>query len=145
MAWSDNEIDKVIQILIDLRASLGSVSSGVATEVTLQSIENNTDQIETKLDGSNTSLSEISLNTLALLSFYQGVHTRTSDVVTISGNIPTGAYSISIVASNDFSGTVDGEVFEANETYSEEARLGKTLPQLNYTITAGSLTIRYLI
>lgn len=72
-----------------------------------------------------------------------GAHTITSTAPTSSAASPlvAGAKSISFIASTDFVGTINGTSFLAGASKSYTASLGKTLPAIAYTVTAGTLYI----
>jgi len=60
-----------------------------------------------------------------------------------SGNIPTaGADNVLIETDQDWVGTINGVEAPANRIYSFRHGLGKPLPNIAYTRTAGTLTYR---
>lgn len=65
-----------------------------------------------------------------------------STLATTSGSVTTGALWATFVFSPNFSGTIAGQSFSgasgASVTFPP---MGKKYPAINYTITAGSLTI----
>lgn len=75
-----------------------------------------------------------------------GAHTLTSTAPTTSAASPlaTGSSSISFVTSSDFTGTINGIAFPASSNKNVTAQLGKTLPAIAYTVTAGTLYIDVL-
>lgn len=75
-----------------------------------------------------------------------GAHVFTSSAVTSSAASPisAGAKSISFVTSADFIGTINGASYPASASKNPTAELGKTLPAVAYTVTAGTLYIDIL-
>jgi hypothetical protein len=65
-----------------------------------------------------------------------------AQIVTTSGTI-TGAafFSISLITSNDFVGTILGVTIAANTTINLTAESGATFTEILYTITTGTITI----
>lgn len=74
-----------------------------------------------------------------------GAQAIASSTVAANGTVAAGAYSVSFEPSYDFVGTIDGVVVNGDtavKTITADSR--KTLPAINYTRSAGSLTITRL-
>lgn len=77
--------------------------------------------------------------TVSLIS--GGPETITSTVANSSGSVTSGGWSVSFLADSSFSGTVNGAVLISSTGINFTARENKTLPAINYTISAGTLRI----
>lgn len=65
--------------------------------------------------------------------------------VTNSGSVSAGAQSVEFILSTDFAGTICGETFSGADDYSvpfEVKDNRDNLPEIPYTISAGSLRIK---
>ena len=62
-----------------------------------------------------------------------------------SGSVTAGATSVSFTTDGSFTGTINGAVRLPNTFYTFEAALGRTLPAIAYTVTAGTITIDKLV
>lgn len=82
------------------------------------------------------------LTELLLLTADTGVaQTPGWAVAVVSGSVVAGAKSITIVASNDFTGTVGGAAFLPDTAHTWRAEQGHKLAALAYTRSAGTLYI----
>lgn len=68
----------------------------------------------------------------------------TSSTANTSGTVTAGAKSVTFETSSDFVGTIDGVTANANMVYPLSAGWNNTLPQIVYTVSAGSIRIRKL-
>jgi hypothetical protein len=72
---------------------------------------------------------------------HQYLEKTLSIVATTSGAVEIGAFSVLIISSTTFAGTVNGIPFAADRELGFEAHPGYRLESIPYTITAGSLEI----
>jgi hypothetical protein len=78
----------------------------------------------------------------SLSSYFAGTsRTPSLDIATGSGSVTSGAQSVTIVTSSDFSGTILGTSVSTNKAFTWSSKLNDTLAAIAYTISAGSLTI----
>jgi len=73
------------------------------------------------------------------------VITSTSDATGAGSPIIAGATSVGFTTSSTFSGTINGIARSASTFYGFESAMGKTLPQIAYTVTAGSVIIDKIV
>jgi len=69
------------------------------------------------------------------------INTLVSSIVVVSGNVASGAVSVSFVTSSDFSGTINGVVRQADTSYTFDCPKVNTFNPIPYTITSGSILI----
>lgn len=69
------------------------------------------------------------------------INSFTHTLVTTSGNVPSGKYAITFKFSSDFIGTLQGTSVEADEIIPINTDYNSVLPQINYTISQGSIRI----
>ncbi len=74
-----------------------------------------------------------------------GAHTITTTAPSTSGSVAAGAFFVNIFTSADFEGTIRGVSRLQYTSYIFQAANNKTLPEIVYTITAGSLTIDKIV
>lgn len=81
------------------------------------------------------------------ISLPSGVQAISSSLEVNSTNSPvtSGATSILFTTSSDFTGTINGKSRFSSTSYSFESVIGKTLPAIAYTVTAGSMNIDKLV
>lgn len=70
-----------------------------------------------------------------------GQQTITSTSATGSGNVPAGAKYVSFVTNGTFAGTINGTTRLISSSYIFRASEGSFLPQINYTVTVGAVSI----
>lgn len=68
-------------------------------------------------------------------------NTITSTAATSGSTITAGAKAVSVVFSSDFVGTFNGIARPASSAVNLGATLGKTLPAIAYTVSAGTAYI----
>jgi hypothetical protein len=155
-----NNLVRLLNLLIGKTASGADITAALSSIVIdADAINVNTADLEILVGTTNTTLTDNSqktritdgTDTLAInadgslnATVAPAVSARTFAVNTYSaasGNITAGDYSMSIVASSDFSGTVGGVTFPASATLSISSPLKDTLPAIAYTRAAGTLTV----
>jgi hypothetical protein len=112
----------------------GSLPEGAATEA-------KQDDAISLLDGIVTEAASTASIINALEQRSGRVETPTRSVVIVSGTVAAGATSVTIVSSEDFSGTVLGVAFSPSRAETFNAQPGNTLAAIVYTRAAGFLTI----
>lgn len=65
----------------------------------------------------------------------------TSNTVSVSGNVPSGALAVTFTTSDDFVGSINGLTRAAGTPYVFNPTAGHYLPQIDYIITAGSIDL----
>ncbi len=73
--------------------------------------------------------------------------TLTSTAAVASGSVTAGASSVTFLPSSDFTGTIDGISYPGTDwqVVPFSAAVGKTLPAIAYTRSAGTLNIIKLV
>lgn len=98
-------------------------------------------------DGNQALLSVRTSDGALRVALPEGVQSITSSVEVPAGSItiPAGAYSISFVTNGSFTGTINTVARLASTSYNFTAKEGRTLPAIDYEVTAGTMTIDILI
>ena len=79
------------------------------------------------------------------VSLPSGAQAITSLYTNTSGTVAAGATSVGFVTDATFVGTINGAARAASTFYGFSSTDGKTLPAINYTVTAGNITIDSIV
>lgn len=86
-------------------------------------------------------LVKAALDSIITLLTPGGQHSDLDTVVTTSGSVAAGRYSISMTTSTDFVGSINGVPYTGQNVVAWTADVKRTLAAKSYTITAGSIKI----